>query len=442
MMRILIKNGTVITLGESNKILKDQCIIIKDKIIEKICKSSPKDEEFDKVIDAKGKIILPGFINAHMHFYSSYSRGLYKAKPSKNFTEILENLWWKLDKLLTLDDVYYSALIALVGCIKSGTTTIIDHHASPFAIKGSLKKIADAVLEAGVRANLCYELSCRDGPEIAKLGIDENVEFIKYCKELKSDQLTALFGLHASFTIDDETLKIASEEGRKLGAGFHIHCAEDLADQKVTKEKFGKSVVERLRDANILGGNTILGHCIHLSDEELEMIAQSKTNVVHNPQSNMNNAVGVADIVKMTKKNILVGLGTDAMTNNMMEELRSAMWIQKLHQKDPSSSFMEVTNLLVHNNAKIAKKFFGDVGIGELKEGGVADLILIEYYPPTEFDENTFLGHLVFGISQCKVDTTICRGKILMENAKLCTLDEEKIMAKALELSKKLWDKF
>ncbi|MFH2204372.1 MAG: putative aminohydrolase SsnA [Elusimicrobiota bacterium] len=439
---LLIKNGIIVTLGDDNKVLYGHNVLCEGGRIKKIAPASELDGKYNEVIDAHGKVVMPGFINAHMHFYSTMVRGLGKAKPSKNFKEVLDNLWWRLDKKLKLDDCYYSALLPLVDAVKRGTTTLIDHHASPFAARGSLNRIAEAVKEVGLRASLCYELSDRDGKKIAQEGIDENVDFIKRCDKKKDGQLKALFGLHASFTIGEKTMAKAAEAGNELGAGFHVHTAEAQSDQDYNEKHFGLRVVERLHRFGILGPKTIAAHCVHVNDKEIELLKETATAVVHNPQSNMNNAVGVADIIKMAEAGVLVGLGTDAMTVNMLEEVRVAQWAQHLSHDNPSCGFMESVTPLVFNNAKIAGRYW-DCGLGVLAEGNAADIILMDYYPPTPFDGNTFLGHLVFGLSQSFVDTTIAGGKVLMQNKQLkIDVDEEEIAAKSLELSTKLWDRF
>lgn len=439
---LLVKNGIIVTLGDENKVLYDHALLIQDGLIKKIAPQGSFRGKYAKVIDAKGKVVLPGFINSHMHFYSTMVRGLGKAAPSKDFQEVLEHLWWRLDKKLTVEDSYYSAVLPLIDAVKRGTTTLIDHHASPFAARGSLSKIAQAVKEVGLRASLCYELSDRDGAKIAQEGIDENVAFIKRCAKEKDPQLKALFGLHASFTIKDATLEKAAAAGHELGAGFHVHTAEAKSDQDYNINNFNMRVVQRLNKFGILGPKTIAAHCVHVDEDEMNMLRDTGTAVAHNPQSNMNNAVGVADIVKMCQKGILVGLGTDAMTVNMLEEVRVALWAQHLSHNNPSVGFMEALGTLMFNNAKIANRYW-DPKVGELREGYAADVILMDYWPPTPFDENTFLGHLGFGLSQSFVDTTICGGKVLMENKKLkIGVDEEEVAAKSRELSKKLWARF
>ncbi len=439
---LLIKNGIVVTLGDGNKVLHGHAVLCEGKHIKKIAPQKAFRGSYHKVIDAAGQVVLPGFINVHMHFYSTMVRGLGKASPSANFQEVLENLWWRLDKKLTLDDCYYSALLPLIDAVKHGTTTLIDHHASPFAVTGSLDVIAKAVKQVGLRASLCYELSDRDGEKIAHEGIEENVAFIKRCQREDDDRLRALFGLHASFTLTDRTLEQAAVAGRALDAGFHLHAAEAKSDQEYSVEHFGKRVVERFHEYGVLGKKTIAAHCVHVNDREMELLAETGTAVAHNPQSNMNNAVGVADIIKMARKGVLVGLGTDAMTVNMLEEMRAALWSQHLSHRNPSCGFMEAMATLASNNARIANRYW-EGKLGVLKENNYADIVLIDYHPPTPFDESTFLGHLCFGLSQSAVDTTIASGRVLMEKKRLrLDIDEAEVAAKSRELSQKLWSRF
>jgi putative selenium metabolism protein SsnA len=439
---LLISGGTVATLGAANRVLDNHDVICRGGTIAVIAPHGGTTGPFDRVIDARGKLVLPGFINAHMHFYSALVRGLGKAQPSSSFVEVLEHLWWRLDRQLDLEDCYYSALVVLIDAIRHGTTTLIDHHASPHAVRGSLARIADAVELAGVRSSLCYELSDRDGQTIADEGIAENVEFLKRCQGGRESHLRALFGLHAAFTLSEATLARAAAAGAELGAGFHVHVAEAESDQEHSVREHGARVVERLASHGILGTRSIAAHCVHVSTREMELLAETGTAVIHNPQSNMNNAVGVADVLALGQHGVLVGLGTDAMTTNMLEELRAALWVRHLAAANPSIGFCETAALLVRNNAQIANRHWGGA-LGELSEGKAADLVLIDYYPPTPLDETTFLGHLIFGVSQATVDTTICAGRVLMAGKKLeLELDEAEVAAEARERARALWERF
>lgn len=442
MAKILIENGIICTLGENNRVLYDHSLLIDGTRIAKIAPRGEIQDSVDKRIDARGKIVLPGFICAHMHFYSTMVKGLGKAEPACDFVDILNKLWWRLDKKLTLDDVYYSALLPLVDSIKRGTTTLIDHHASPFAVRGSLDRIAAAVKQTGLRASLCYELSDRDGEVSSREGIEENVAFIQRCQKENDPQLSGMFGLHAAFTISDETMQKAAEAGNALGAGFHVHCAEALSDQQYNRKQYGKRVIDRLHEFGMLGPKSLAVHCVHLDEHEMTLLRETDTPVVHNPQSNINNAVGTADIIRMRELGLTVGLGTDAMTVNMLEELRAALFIHHLAKDNPSVGFMEATDALFVHNKRIADRHFTG-GLGELAEGNAADVILMDYWPPTPFDENSFRGHAGFGFSQSFVDTTIAGGRVLMENKKLTIdIDEEEINARSRELAAKLWERF
>lgn len=438
-MSLVIENGTVVTLGKSPEVLHGYSILIENGRISRI---APKGEKFGsakKHIDASRKLVMPGFVNAHMHLYSSFARGLTKAKPANDFVGVLENLWWRLDSALTLEDCYYTALVAMIESIRHGTTTLIDHHASPRAVRGSLEAIERAVRETGLRACLCYEVSDRDGEQIAQEGLDENAEYIRHCKKQNDDTIRALFGLHASFTLSDATLEKASRLGHDLGTGFHVHVAEAASDQDHSTRNFGMRVVARLEKMNILGPQTIAAHCVHCTEEEMDILTRTRTSVIHNPQSNANNAVGIADVVGMCKRGVQVGLGTDAMTTNMLEELRVALWLQHLRQNSPSVGFSDVTNALLVQNPTIAERIFG-VRMGELREGCAADIAILDYDPPTSIDGTNVLGHLLFGASQSAVDTTIVNGNVLMENRRLSIdIDEERVNARARECAAQLW---
>ncbi len=441
---ILIQNTTIITLGVTNRVLKNHSLRIADGKIQefgptKTLTPTPGDE----LLDGTGKVLLPGFINAHMHFYSSMARGLNKAEPATNFNDVLKNLWWKLDRGLSSEAVYLSAMTALIDSIRKGTTTLIDHHASPYAIKGSLDAIARAVLESGLRGDLCYEVSDRDGADIAKQGLDENVAFLKRLAQEPNPALRGHFGLHASFTVSDETMEKASGLAREFGAGFHVHLAEAESDQVQCLQEHGLRIVERFQKFGILGPKTICAHAIHIHEDEMKILADTKTSVVHNPQSNMNNAVGVADLLAFHSAGVYVGLGTDAMTVNMLQELRSAVWIQKIFQLNPSVGFMEAVNALTQGNPLIASRSFGpELGLGAIAPGNAADLVLMDYRPNTPLDEKTFAGHLVFGLAEANVDSTIAQGKILMKHGALqLNIDEDRILARSQEVSKELWEK-
>jgi len=441
-MKLLIRNGTIITLGKRNRVLKNYSVLIEDGRIKGVAPNERFKGKYDKIVDATDKVVMPGFINNHMHFYSTMVRGLGKAKPSKDFVEVLQNLWWRLDKRLTLKDVYYSSLIMMINAIKHGTTTLIDHHASPFAIRGSLFEIAKAASISGLRVSCCYEVSDRDGKKVRDEGIAENEEFIRWAKDANSDFIRGMFGLHAAFTLENETLNRVSEIGNQLDSGFHIHCAEAISDEEYSLKRYRMRVVDRLDRFRIVNDKSILAHCVHIDKREMKTIAKRGAYVAHNPQSNLNNAVGIADVLNMSRSGIKVLLGTDAMTVNMLEELRVSLWAQHLRQDNPSCAFMEVASTLLFNNPEFASRHFG-LTLGEISEGAAADIVLVDYLSPTPLDENTAIGHIMYGISQEIVDTTIVGGRILMQNKRLCIdIDEKEIYERSRILAKRLWDRF
>lgn len=436
-MATRFENGIVATLGKENKIWLNGSVVTDGEKIVAVGDSAQMKQRYPKAesVDCKGKVVMPGFICTHHHFYSTMARGMaIPGEPASNFVEILERLWWKLDMALSDEDITLSAQIPLIECIRNGTTTVIDHHASPSMRDGSLDLIETAVRQAGIRASLCYEVSDRNIPGG---GIQENERFIK--KTGKGDgQIAAMMGLHASFTLSDETLEKCVGIAKDAGVGCHVHVAEDASDREDSIKKYGMPTVNRLNKMGASGEKSLFIHCVHIDDSEMDIIAATKTAVVHNPESNMNNAVGVTKILDMLKKGILVGLGTDGMSSDMLAQMRCAYLLHRLANHDPRVAFMEAPQMLLPNNAEICERQFG-LKLGELAEGRPADLAIIDYQPPTPISEANFLGHLIFGLVDATVDTTVCKGKILMKNKKILALDEERIAARSWELAPKVW---
>ncbi|MCM0648210.1 putative aminohydrolase SsnA [Clostridium swellfunianum] len=438
---LLVGNGRVITQNAAKPLIENGCVAIDgNKIVEvgsyNELKSKYKDAEF---IDAKGKVIMPGLINAHHHIYSSFARGMaLDGEPGANFIGILEKLWWRLDKKLTLEDTKYSAYSTLIDCIKNGVTTVFDHHASPFAAKDSLFTIGEVSKELGIRSSLCYEVSDRDGEAVLREGIEENVNFIKYANTDEQDMLKGMFGLHASFTLSDKSLNECKEAMEGLNAGYHVHTAEGIDDLYDSLNKYGKRVVQRLLDFDILGDKSIAVHCIHTNGMEMDILKATKTNVVHNPESNMGNAVGCSPVIEMMRRGIKVGLGTDGYTSDMFESMKVANIIHKHQLCDPRVAWGEVPQMLFENNRDIAKAYFSKP-VGVLEAGAYADVIVVDYNPHTPMTETNINGHILFGMTGRCVDTTIVNGKILMKNRELLIIDEERIISKSREVAEKLW---
>lgn len=438
---MLIGNGRLITHNKINPYIENGAVVIKNNVIIEVgyyegLKEKYKGEEF---IDAKGKVIMPGMINAHTHIYSAFARGMVsKGPPPKNFSHILKNLWWRLDKGLTLEDIKYSAYTTYIDCIKNGVTTVFDHHSSPMVVEGSLFTIGDVAKELGVRSCLCYETSDRDGKEILKAGIKENVDFIKSANN--EELLNGVFGMHASFTLSDKSLEMCREAMEGLNSGYHIHTAEGIDDLYDSLKNHGKRVVQRLMDFDILCDKTIAVHCVHVNNAEIELLKQTNTNIVHNPQSNMANAVGCSPVIQLMKKGLNVGLGTDGYTSDIFESIKVGNIIHKHNLCNPNVGFNEISTMAFKNNSKLAHRYFKrEVGI--LKEGSYGDVIIVDYDPLTPLKKSNIYGHVVFGMSGRTVTDTIIGGKVLMRNSVISGIDEENIFSKSRELSEKLWSR-
>ncbi|MCX5800162.1 MAG: putative aminohydrolase SsnA [Candidatus Eisenbacteria bacterium] len=436
----LIAGGIVITLGRNNQVINDGAVYVKDGLIADVGQAKDLRERYacEVKVDARNKVVLPGFICAHHHLYSTMARGFAPpGEPARCFGEILERLWWKLDRALLEDDVYLSALIPLIECIRNGTTAIIDHHASPSCRDGSLDLIAKAVLESGIRASLCYEVSDRNVPAG---GLAENERFLKRMAAEKSPFLTGMMGLHASMTVSDDTLAGCRAVAERYGVGYHIHVAEGLEDHTDSLTKYGIRTVERLVTRGICGKNSLYIHCVNIDEREMDLVKDTGTMVVHNPESNMNNAVGVAKVLAMMAKGILVGLGTDGMASDMPAQMRCAYLLHRLDNRDPRVAFCEAPQLLLWNNAAIAAKLF-PARLGVIERGAAADFAILDYIPPTTLEAGNFLGHFIFGMVDAVVDTTIVAGKILMQNKQILSLDEEEIAARSRKLAAKVWSR-
>jgi putative selenium metabolism protein SsnA len=443
---MLITHANLITWGKPNRILDNQALYIEEGRIAAI---GPQAEMLARCpegerLDAGGQYVLPGNICAHTHFYGAFARGLaIPGRAPRNFVEILEKLWWPLDQALDEEGVYYSALVCLIDAIRHGTTTLIDHHASPNAIEGSLDCIAQAVDEAGLRAALCYEVTDRNGPAGALAGIQENLRFIERVRRENPAQgrIRAHFGLHASLTLGEDTLA-ACREAAPAGVGFHIHLAEGAADQDDALEKSGLRVVDRLDKYGILGPQTIAAHGVHLDAGEITRLAQTGAWLAHQPRSNMNNGVGVAEVEAMQRAGVKVCLGNDGFSNAMWEEWKAAYLVHKLWQRDPRCmSGVDVVEMAVYQNAALASQVFG-ARLGVIETGALADLIFVDYHPFTPLTAGNLPWHILFGFHESQVTATIAAGKPLMYNRIILTLDEEAITRRALALAQQTWNRY
>lgn len=441
MKELLIGNARLITRDPAQPYFEHGAVCISGETVveagaeEDLAGRHPEAER----IDGHGGVIMPGMICTHNHIYSAFARGLsIKGYSATDFLGILEGQWWKIDRLLTLDQTKWSAAATYLDCIKNGSTTVFDHHASYGAIRGSLDVIAAEATRFGIRSCLCYEVSDRDGEEKMKEAVLENEDFILKAQKDTTGMLRGMMGMHAPFTLSDETLKFCTEH-TPAGAGYHIHVAEGIDDVEDSLRKYGLRPVERLYGMGILGRLTIAGHCIHVNRAEMDLLKRTDTMVVHNPESNMGNAVGCGPVMQMVHMGILTGLGTDGYTNDMFESYKVANILHKHHLCDPGAAWTEVPKMLFENNPQIAGRYF-DRPLGVLKAGAAADLIITDYIPDTPMNGSNANSHILFGMGGRSVITTIVNGRVLMQDRKVLVCDEEEVLAASRESAGQLWD--
>jgi len=390
-------------------------------------------------LDARGGVILPGFVNAHTHAYAALARGMTPpGEPARDFAQILERLWWKVDRALDAEDVRVSALLAFADSVRCGTTTVFDHHASPRACPGSLDALRAAAAEVGLRAALCYEVSDRNGPEAARAGVEENLRFARELRRAPAGTLAACFGLHALFTLGEDTLARSIDAARAAGLTLHLHLAEDAVDVRESVARYGVRPVERLARAGGLGPGTLLAHAVHVDADEIVRLADSGAFVAHNPESNMNNAVGAAPVARLLAGGVRVGLGTDGIGPDMAAAARAAFLLMRHAQHDPRCGWREVPRMLWEMNAQLASRAFG-LPVGLLDVEAAADLVVLDYDPPTPLDADNLWAHLVFGCGARDVAAVVCAGRVLMRERALLTVDEPALRARARERAAALW---
>ncbi len=382
--------------------------------------------------DCSGCLIIPGNVCAHTHLYSALARGMpYGLAPPANFIQILQRVWWRLDRALDEETICASALAGGIGALLSGTTTLIDHHASPNAIDGSLDMIADALGALGVRSVLCYEVTDRDGPEHAQAGVEENRRFL--AAAAKRPLARGLVGAHASFTMSAETLAACVEVAQDGGAGIHIHVAEDAADERDAEIRFGRRVVHRLAQAGALNGRAILAHCVHVDAAEIAAIRESGATVAHNGRSNMNNSVGRAPVARFGER---VVLGTDGIDGDMFAESKAAYW--RLREDDIYAPVTWPLQRLAEN-ARLAGRIFGEPALGRIEPGAPADLTVLDYAPPTPLTVQNLSGHWIFGLSSCHVRDVVVAGEMVVADRRLTRVDQDKVASDAAAAAGRLW---
>jgi putative selenium metabolism protein SsnA len=437
-----------VTVWDGDSTIRSDAAILVDRervadVLVGDARASLNPHDFDYRTDGEGKLAIPGLINAHTHLYSSLARGM--AVPGyspTSFGEILEQLWWRLDKALDPSSVRASATVGALEAARCGVTTLVDHHASPCAIAGSLDTVCDVVTrKVGLRGVFCYELSDRDGRDARDAGVEENLRFLSETSRGNA-HVAAQFGLHAAFTLSDDSLE---QVARRLpdGAGVHIHVAEGPEDETWSERTHGERVVQRLDRFGLLRPNSILAHCLHLNSAEKDLLRERDAVVVHNPRSNMNNAVGLFDLDGYLARGVLAGLGTDGLGCNMLAELFAAGAVQKHSRGDPlAGSFDQLDALLFRNNPAIVKRLLG-FRPGRIAAGAPADIVLLDYVPPTPIYADNLLGHLLFGIAvhALRVSDVFVAGRPILRAGRFSDVDEEAEYARAREEAAALWSR-
>ncbi len=408
---MILTNARILTFDAANRVIDTGSVEVRaDGTIGAVNRIRPA-----RGIDLHGRLLMPALINCHTHLYSTLARGIaLPGRPPRNFPEILQKLWWRLDRALDEDDVYYSALVGLIDSAKNGVGTVIDHHSSPNACAGSLDAIARAYRKVGLRGATCYETTDRNGRKGALAGIRENVRFIERARP--GALVGAAFGLHAAFTLDDHTLRACVEANQSLGAGFHVHVAEDRCDA---------GAVRRLSQLGVLDDRTLAAHCIHVSAAERATLAKLGVNVIHNPESNANNRVGVADVPDLVRRGAIVGLGSDGYSPRLWDEFKAA----------------SLRDAVFLNNRAIVKKVWG-WELGRIETGARADLLVLDYFPPAPIHPGNLFGHLLFGIANAPVEALMVDGRWVVRDGRCVNIDERRVAEKAARRAKALWERF
>ena len=376
-------------------------------------------------LDASGCLVIPGNVNAHLHAYSALARGMpYRLEPPRNFIELLQRVWWRLDRALDPDSIRASALVAAREALLAGTTTLVDHHASPNAIDGSLGVIAHAFAEVGVRSVLAYEVTDRDGPERVAAGLAENRRFLSHVCGGAHPLARGLVGAHASFTLSDETLADCAALARDMHTGLHIHVSEDAIDGGATG---------RLVEAGALDEQALVAHAVHATQSDAELLDARRVTIAHNPRSNMNNGVGRAPLHWLGER---VALGTDGIGSDMFEEGRAGFFRRREEELAVASGW--AMDRLAVGSAFVGRAF-GEPLLGRIALGAPADLVVLDYAAPTPLDAATLAGHWIFGISAAHVRDVIVAGELVVRDRRLTRVDDAALTAQAGVEAERLW---
>jgi putative selenium metabolism protein SsnA len=389
----------------------------------------------DETVDCGGAVLMPGLVNGHTHLYSALATGM-PAPPRapRNFHEILQFIWWRLDRAHTLESVEMSGLIGAIAAARCGTTTLIDHHASPSAIDGSLSALENGIAAVGCRAVMCYETTCRNRATEAREGLAENERYIRLCQERQDGMFAGLVGAHASFTLDNEALAGCADLARRLGTGVHIHVAEDPVDERITMERYRCRLLDRFALNGLFESQNIFAHCTHLNGADIGYVNENRNLVVaHNPRSNMNNGVGYTPVREFEN----VALGTDGIGADMWNEARSAM--VKSNDAGQPIGFPRPLAML-GMSARIASAYLG-VKLGVLEIGAAADLVVTSYRPATPLAAENLAGHFLFAMGPELVRDVMIGGWWVIRKGHFVTCDEQALRARSVEVARRLHER-
>ncbi|MGZ4338719.1 MAG: amidohydrolase family protein [Gaiellaceae bacterium] len=375
--------------------------------------------------DCSGCVVVPGNVCAHTHLYSALARGMpYSLEAPDDFLQVLQRIWWRLDRALDLPSIRASAAVGAFDALLAGTTTVIDHHASPNAIDGSLDAIEAELSSLGLRSVLCYEVSDRDGEDSARRGLQETRRFLHRVRQNHLPITRALVGAHAAFTLSDDTLRACIETARDYDVGLHVHAAEDAVDA---------GAVERLAATGAIDERTLLAHGVHLDDHELALVADAHAWLAHNARSNMNNSVGRARVAGL---DLRLPLGTDGIGGDMFEESRTAFF--RLREDDIHAPGDWALRRLA-DAARLAGSIFDEPLLGTLVPGAPADLVVLDYDAPTPFDAESVAGHWIFGLGSRFVRDVMVAGEWSILDRAAVRVDAHRLAHDSRREAARLW---
>lgn len=442
MSELIIISSNIFTNDEAKPFIDSGAVVIKDGLIADIGGEQEIRKKYPRARyqDLGEGLLTPGIVNLHHHLYSSLARGWNPGgEPPTNFPQVLDKIWWRLDKALELDDIYYSAMVGLCESIRMGVTSVIDHHASQNIIEGSLAAIAKAYKQVGLKGSVCFEITDRGGQEIFKAGLKETVYGLCKLPDINLEsRLKAMVGLHASMTLSDKSLQKIREATAGYDTGYHFHLAEDESDQVDSLSRHGTRATQRFAEYQMLGEKSLAIHGVHLDKEELKLLADSKTNLAICPRSNQNNAVGIPRW--WSYNGVSIGLGTDGIGSDMIAEAKSGLYISHHVKRDPSFGFGELADMLLNSNPRIFEKITGHK-IGRIATGYPADLVFWKYDSPTPIDKNNIAGHYLYGLYNHQADKVWVDGKNVFTDGKFIDFDYGEIASQAKIAARKLWER-